>query len=163
MDADILVLKKTHFVLWRGKASEPPPRLVIGKLQPGAPVTLVDEQQFDLHPRSADTPDLWVIAAADCNITNGEVYHYWFEVTDAHPDRTGQRIRVSDPMAYTIDWRLRAPRPAGSEYNDDDRYPASVVKFDQGRLIPSDVGGETGELENEPPLSSLPKNNRLVL
>lgn len=66
-------------------------------------------------------------------------------------------------MAFMVDWRLRAPRPEGPGYSDDDRYPAAVVKFSQGRLIPCDAGGETGALQNQPPLATLSPNNRLVI
>ena len=114
MNADILAQRQHSFVLWRAAASTPPPALVIGQLQPGAPVSLVGEQRFDLKP-SLDFPDLWVIAAADCQLADDQVYHYWFEVTDTHPKRSGQRIQITDPLAFTVDWRLRAQQPAGPE------------------------------------------------
>ncbi|PYT09604.1 MAG: hypothetical protein DMF60_02230, partial [Acidobacteria bacterium] len=60
-------------------------------------------------------------------------------------------------------WRLLAARPEGPGYGDDDRYPASVVKFSQGQLVPCDAGGESGALQNEPPLANRPPNNRLVI
>jgi pullulanase len=162
MNADILTRRKDNFVLWRAASSTPPPRLIIGQLQPGAPVTLAGEQQLDLQ-QSANFPDLWVIPAANCNLTDGEVYHYWFEVTDTHPKRSGKRIRVTDPMAFTVDWRLRAQQPAAPGYGGDDRYPAAIVKFSQGELISCDAGGETDELQNEPSLATLPLNNRIVI
>lgn len=159
----IFRLKETHFVLWRGRATAPPPCLVIGTLSPGAPASLAGEQRFDLAPRLAADIDLWVIPAADCNLVDGQVYHYWFEVTDVHPERSGRRIRVTDPMAFMVDWRLLADRPADPAYRDDDRYPTAVIKYDQGRLIACDAGGETGELTGEPPLTTLPPNNRLCI
>jgi len=162
MNADIFTTRAKNFVLWRGAPSTPPPKLVIGQLQPGAPVTLAGEQQFELQ-QSAGFPDLWMIPAAKCKLADGQVYHYWFEVTDTHPNRSHQRIRVTDPMAFTVDWRLYAPRPNGPGYGSDDEYPAAVVKFSQGRLVPCDAGGETGELQGEPPLTTLPTNNRLVI
>ena len=161
MNADILNLRQRQFVLWRAVPSTPPPTLVIGQLQPGAPVTLTGGQRFVLG-QSAQFPDLWTRAAADCQLTDDEVYYYWFEVTDTHPARSGQRIQVTDPFAFTVDWRLRAPRPPGPEYTDDDRYPASVVKYRQGDLIPCDAGGETGKLV-EPAPAALPPNNRIVI
>ena len=163
LDADIFLLKETHFVLWRGRATTPPPRLIVGKLQPGAPVGFVQHLAVDLQPRSTATPDLWVIAAADCGLADGDVYHYWFEVTDMHPNRSGQRIRVTDPMAFMVDWRLLAPMPLGAGYTRDDQYPAAVIKFEQGRLVACDAGGETGELQGEPPIATLPPNNQIVI
>ena len=112
MQADIFARREQHFVLWRGAAQTPPPTLIIGQLQLGAPVALVGEQRFQLQP-AAGFPDLWVLPADHCHLTDGQVYHYWFEVTDTHPQRSGQRLRVTDPMAYTVDWRLLARRPYG--------------------------------------------------
>jgi len=160
MNAHIFALRQHNFALW-GAASAHAPTLIIGQLQPGAPVSLTGEQRFDLH-RSPDFADLWTIAAADCQLVDDQVYYYWFEVTDTHPKRTGQRIQVTDPLAYTVDWRLRAPQPAGREYSGDDRYPAGVVTFHQGELIPCDPGGETGQLDDAPP-STMPINSRIVI
>jgi 1,4-alpha-glucan branching enzyme len=162
MNADVFATREKEFVLWRGQLSAPPPKLIIGQLQPGAPITLTNGQQFDLQ-QSAAFPDLLTIPAAKCNLAEGQVYYYWFEVTDTHPNRSQQRIRVTDPMAYTVDWRLLGPQPQGPAYGSEDRYPAAVVKFSQGKLTPCDAGGETGELQNEPPLDTLPPNNRLVI
>jgi len=161
MNASIFAQRRDKFVLWRSAHGTPPPALVIGQLQPGAPVSLAGQQRFDLTP-SAQFPDLWMIEAGACNLADGQIYYYWFEVTDAHPNRSGQRIQVTDPMAFMVDWRLRAPQPAGPEYGGDDRYPAAVVKYVQGALIPCDAGGETGDLQ-EPPPAGLPPNNRIVI
>lgn len=161
MNADVLTLTQHNFVLWRATPTTPPPALVIGQLQEGAPVSLASAHRFDLQ-QSAQFPDLWMIAAADCQLTDDQVYHYWFEVTDLHPNRTGQRIQVTDPLAFMVDWRLRAPQPPGPAYTGDDRYPASVVKYSQGELIPCDAGGETGGLVDPPP-TALPPNNRIVI
>jgi pullulanase len=161
MNADILAQRQHSFVLWRVAQSTPPPTLVVGQLQLGAPVSLIDQQRFDLK-QSLQFPDLWAIEAATCNLTDDQIYHYWFEVTDAHPKRSGQRIQVTDPLAFMVDWRLRAPQPTGPEYGYDDRYPAAVVKYSHGALIPCDAGGETGDLQ-EPSPADLPMNNRVVI
>jgi pullulanase len=160
MNADILAQRRDSFMLWQAAQGTPPPALVIGQLLPGAPVSLVGEQHFDMS-QSPQFSDLWVIEAAACNLTDGQVYHYWFEVTDTHPERSGQRIRVTDPMAFMVDWRLRAPQPMGPAYGGDDRYPAAVIKYVQGALVPCDAGGETGDLLEPPPIG-LPVNNRIV-
>src|SRR5687767_9060072 len=109
MAADLLQKKKQSFVLWRPHNTQPPPQLVIGTFQPGNPPSLADEHVFDLQP-STQTADLWEISAAACNLVGGTVYHYWFEVTDDNPYRNANlRIRCTDPMAWTVDWRLLAP------------------------------------------------------
>ena len=162
MIADIFTRKETNFVFWKVARTVPPPKLIIGQLEPGAPMTLKDEQQFDLQ-QAVGFPDLWEILAANCNLTDGQVYHYWFEITDAHPKRSGKRIRVTDPTAFSVDWRLLADKPDGEDYHDDDRYPASTVKFSQGRLIQCDVSGEVGKLNNDTSLGKIAPNNRIVI
>jgi len=161
MEAAILLMKQTHFVLWRAQPN-PAPRLIIGKLQPGGPVSFDVKQEVDMQPATG-SPDLWTLPAAQCKLTDGEVYHYWFEVTDAHPQRPGKRIRITDPMAFAVDWRLTAAHPGGPGYSDDDQYPAAVVMFKQGKLIGCDIGGEGDGWQNELPLTGLPPNNRLVI
>jgi pullulanase len=135
MNADIFDRRTKAFVLWRGATRTALPTLVIGRIQLGAPVTFVNEQRHDLQ--SVDGfPDLWALPADACGLADGQVYHYWFEVTDAHPQRSGKRVKVTDPMAFSVDWRLMAPLPDGPGYSDDDRYPAAVIKYSNGRLIP---------------------------
>ena len=36
--------------------------------------------------------------AANCNLTDDQVYHYWLECTDIHPKRSGQRIRITEQL-----------------------------------------------------------------
>jgi pullulanase len=162
MASNLLVRKHTGFVLWRVGNTAPPPALIIGQLKPGSPMTFVNQQQFTLTAAPGFT-DLWEIAAAACRLTTGETYHYWFEVSVSHPERPGsQRVRVTDPFAYAVDWRVRGPR-LPSPFGDDDRYPAAVVTFDNGRLVPPDSIGPVAQLQNEPPPDVLPPNNRIVI
>src|SRR5262245_50948642 len=155
--ADLLRRKSTHFVLWRPRKPDPPPRLVIGRLQPGNPPTFVAEQQFELRPSPAHG-DLWEIPAAACNLADGGVYHYWFEITDSNPAKgTDRRIRCTDPTAWTVDWRLLAPRlPA--PYGADDQDPAGVVKVVGGRLAPCDPQGDEADWDGDAALDALPAN-----
>jgi hypothetical protein len=44
-------------------------------------------------------------------LVDDQVNRYWSEVTDAHPGRSGQRVQITNPLASTLDWRLRAPQP----------------------------------------------------
>ena len=170
MNADILQRRSTAFILWRVTNINPPPALVIGQLQPGTPPTLTGRVSFPLV-NSAALSDLWSIDAAACGLTDGTVYHYWFEVTDADPYRNNQRIRISDPMAYTIDWQLLAERPDDPHYDDDDAYPASVIKFKGGNLVACDVDGTELTSQQNPQngagsgvaLSQLSANNQLVI
>jgi pullulanase len=160
--AHLLQRKTTHFVLWRPHHTDPPPKLVIGRLQPGNPPEFVDEQQLELSP-APDASDRWEIAAASCNLEDGQVYHYWFEVNDSSPGRSPDtRIRCTDPTAWTVDWRLVAPRPPGP-YGDADQDPASVVMFRDGALVACDPGGELPDWTDDASLDTRPANNRLVI
>ena len=162
MPADLLERKRTHFVLWRPGRTEAPPMLVIGRYKSGNPPRLRRVRTFDLAP-SAERPDVWEIAAVDCRLRDGRVYHYWFEVDDSSPYRDPpQRIRCTDPTAWTVDWRLRAP-PQAAPYGDDDRDPAAVVLYEDGELRPCDPAGETPDWSADVTPDRLPPNNRLVI
>ncbi|MBV8533259.1 MAG: alpha amylase [Verrucomicrobia bacterium] len=162
MAANLLTRKVNAFVLWRVGNTNQPPTLIIGQLQPGNPFQFTGEQPFPLQlvPGFAD---LWQIAAAQCDLVDGQVYHYWFEVSVSHPDRpTDARVRITDPTATTVDWRLRGPR-LDAPFGADDRYPASVIKFSGGKLLTADPNGAIARIVNEPSLDTLPTNNRLVI
>jgi pullulanase len=163
MSSDLLARKTTHFMLWRPRQTTPPPQLVIGRLQPGNPPTFVDQHRFPLQP-SPSRPDLWEIPADQCGLIQGQVYHYFFEVTDSNPYKPSHpRILCTDPTAWTVDWRLLAPRPPDSAFGEDDRDPAGVVKFQNSALTPCDPCGETPDWTGDPSLGQLPANNRLVI
>jgi len=161
MASDLLDRKQTHFLLWHPQAAHAP-QLIIGRLQAGNPPTLIEEQQLPLA-QAVGVTGLWEIAAANCNLRDGEVYHYWFEVDDTSPFRQPpQRIRCTDPTALTVDWRLIAPR-LPSPYTNDDQQPAAVIKFVNGRLVSCDPGGEEINFAGEPNSDTLPPNNQLVI
>lgn len=161
MRAHIFELKRTMFVLWRPWNTWPVPRLVIGWFQLGNPPMLVHEQAWDLVELPGQ-PGLWGISAEQCGLVDGNVYHYWFEVTDSSPYRNGWRILVTDPLARTVDWRLRA-NALGGIYGEDDRDPAAVVKYLGGELVPCDAAGETFVPAPLLPTAYAPTNNRLVI
>jgi pullulanase len=159
----LLRRKRTHFVLLRPRNTQPTPRIVIGVFQPGNPPSLSSQQIFDLA-NSPATSDLWEIKATDCNLLDGQVYHYWFELRDSRRPGQTSVIQCTDPAAEIVDWRLRSPMPQPSPpYTDDDRFPAGVVKFSNGRLTACDPGGEMANLDSDEPSTNLPPNNRLVL
>jgi len=157
--AHLFELKKTAFVLWYPHYSNPePPALVIGQFQAGNPPSLINRQSFPLTQQA----DLWSIAAAQCGLVDGQVYHYWFEVSDSSPTRDSSRISCTDPLAYTVDWRLLAPLlPAPHIVDDQD--PAAVVKFQGGRLVPCDAAGETFDPAQAIEAGRAAPNNRMVI
>jgi pullulanase len=163
--ADLLARRETAFVLWHLTQAEPPPRLIIGWVQPGTPIGLVGEQSLALR-RVPGFDDLWELPAIECGLIDGWVYYYWFEVTSSHPERPSglapARIRITDPLATAVDWRLLGPR-LGAPFTQDDRHPAAAVKYSAGRLIGADVGGEQPSFSGEPSPEALPPNNRLVI
>jgi pullulanase len=162
LPADLLERRKTNFVLWHAKPSGNPPALVIGTFQPGNPPSLVNQQRIPMTP-AAGFDDLFAVAAADCHLTGGQVYHYWFEVDDSDAARTpAKRVLCTDPLAHTVDWRLRAPR-LPLPFTMDDRQPAAVVKLSGGALVAADPGGEQSDFSADASPGSLPANNRLVI
>ncbi len=159
MPAHLFGIKQTTFALWRPADTAVPPKLVIGQFSPGNPPTLANRQAFDLALLPGRT-DLWGIDASASGLTDGTVYHYWFEVTDSSPSRDGRRILCTDPTAFTVDWRLLAP-PLPSPYKDEDRDPAAVILFKGGKLVPCDPAGET--FSPALPVSAGKPNSRLVI
>ncbi|GCE31605.1 hypothetical protein KDA_70890 [Dictyobacter alpinus] len=161
--ADLLEHKKTHFALWRPAVTDPAPRLIIGTFVAGEPPRLADEQAFPLSP-SAKGPDLWDIAARDCLLEDGKIYHYWFEVTDSNLYKESHpRIWCTDPFALSVDWRLLGPRPDDAQFGEEDRYPAGVVLYRNGELLACDPDGQMPDWRNDPPLETLPVNTQLVI
>ncbi|MBD2104534.1 alpha-amylase family glycosyl hydrolase [Leptolyngbya sp. FACHB-261] len=158
MPADLLTRKRTHFVLWRPRVTEPQPTLYIGR----APQDRRDFREIPLQPDESFR-DLWQVAAQDCGLAEGQVYFYWFKVCDTNAYSSGYRVLYcTDPLAYTVDRRFLAPAPGevgGAESGD----PAGVVLYQQGQLIPCDPQGQTVNWEGEPDLSTLPTNNQLVI
>src|SRR5688500_9467246 len=128
----LLVRRTTHFVLWRPGVTEPAPRVVRGRFAAGNPPTLAGAGSFELAA-AANSPELWEREAADCDLVDGEVYHYWFEVTDTRPGSAGQRVLRTDPIAGTVDWRLLSPT-LDPPYTAEDRWPAAVVLWRDGSL-----------------------------
>jgi len=161
MAAHIFKLRATSFVLLRPHDTDVAPKLVIGQFQPGNPPTLAARRQFDLTPLP-DRPDVWTIAATDCGLAEGEIYHYWFEVTDSNPDRDGRRILCTDPLAHTVDWRLCSP-PLPAPYDADDEDPAAVVKFSGGRLVACDPSGLAVEATPAIEPQAAAPNNQIVI
>lgn len=160
--ADILRRKALAFLVWRPKPNAPPPALIIGRFAAGNPPTLIDEQQIALEA-VAGFADLFGVDAVDCGLTAGGVYHYWFEVEETAPERpAGSRVRVTDPFAWSVDWRLRAPR-LPPPYTSDERQPAAVVRWTGERLEACDPAGEVSGLTETIAPDTLPPNNMLVI
>lgn len=157
----LLKRKDTHFVFWRPGPDTSPPKLVIGVFMAGAPPTLGGRRVIPLIP-SVESAELWEVAVTDCGLTDGQVYHYWFETTDTRPFHASPaRLLCTDPTACSVDWRLRAN-------SGDDETAAAVVRFRNGVLLPSDPEAEPllfhdGNGDGDVSMSGLPPNNRLVI
>jgi pullulanase len=150
--ADLLGRRASHFLIWRPNRSTVPPKIVIGRFQAGNPPTLAGERRLSLTA-APGVNGLWLIAARDCGLTEGNTVHYWFEVEDTHPQRQGI-VRCTDPAAHTVDWRLTSE--SGNE-------PAAVVQFLNGQLVVCDPGGERPDFGGDVKLDQLPSNNHLVI
>lgn len=172
--ASVLNRKQTHFVFWRPASNVAAPQLVIGKFNPGPPPGLDSMQTIalvrsPLNGQLAAT-DLWELDASTCNLTDGQIYHYWFEVVNTNPDVGGSiTLRITDPMAYTVDWRLMSDPvpgfPADPRNDGSARSPAGVIRWLNGKLVPTDAGAAPLSFDDsaDQPMASLPANNRLVI
>jgi pullulanase len=135
--ADILRRKALAFLIWRPKPGAATPVLVIGQFAYANPPTLANERRIPLAPVEG-FDDLFSVDASACGLAASTVYHYWFEVEDTSPGHpSGTRILITDPFAWTVDWRLRAPG-LSPPYTDHDRQPAAVIMWTGAR--PGDSG-----------------------
>jgi len=159
--SSLLKRKETHFVFWRPGPGTPPPKLIIGVFTAGPPPTLGQRQEIPLTA-SADSDEVWEVAATGCGLTDGQVYHYWFETADTRPFRASHaRLLCTDPTAYAVDWRLRAN-------SGDDEAAAGVIRFHDGVLLPSDPEAEPlllhdGNGGGDVSMAKLATNSRLVI
>lgn len=152
MDMKLVDRKSTHFVLWA--PGQTGPALVIGELNYGAPPTLGGEHSFPLS-QVAGLDGFFEIAATDYGLTDGHVYHYWFEVDDTRPGHAANaRVCVTDPTSSTVDWRL---------VRGDNDQPASVVLYKGGKLIPCDPDGTPVRQPEAGDLRKLAPNNFTIL
>ncbi|TAE49735.1 MAG: alpha amylase [Bacteroidetes bacterium] len=160
MTIDLFERKKTHFVLWRPGHTDPAPALYIGQIAAGeAPFKAFREIPLT---QVGGFPDLWQVAARDCKMLSGKVYHYWFKVRQSNPyDSRELPLYATDPTAVVVDWRYQAPAPSekGSMRSGD---AAGVIMYKKGQLIPCDPGGQT--VDTSKALSAqLPPNHKLVI
>src|SRR5262249_49338125 len=154
---NILDRRATRFVLWSPRSQVAPPRLVIGRLRPGNP-PVVERVQLIPLARAAGADGLFEIAAADCGLDDGVVYHYWFEVDDSRSSlQPPARVAVTDPFATCVDWRVFPPSVS------ENKQPAAVARYlGQGKLADCDPGRETAAFQTPDAPGNLPPNNQLV-
>jgi len=170
----ILERKRTHFVLWRPGLDAAAPKLVIGKFKDGNPPTLGSARTIEMVASPVNgghgPTDLWEVDASTCGLSDSEVYHYWFGITNTNPySGSGIQLMITDPCAYTVDWRLVSDAVAGlpSDPRNDGsaRAPAGVIRWLKGKLVPTDAEAVPVSFDDEAdePMATLPPNNRLVI
>jgi pullulanase len=156
--SDILTRRQTHFVLWCPASVSAPPQLIIGQLQNGNPPTFKELKRQPLQ-QATDAghavKDLFELDASTLGLSDGETYHYWFDVDDRSPGGSG-RIQTTDPLAAVVDYRLYAPD------NPSLVHPAAVIGFSGGRLVVRDPNGERAE-PTVAAFDKLATNNQLVI
>ncbi|TLD26090.1 glycoside hydrolase family protein [Venturia nashicola] len=152
---DILSRRQTNFVLWiPAFEQEKPPRLVLGTANKStSPATFTQLFEGPLNQTKQDLFELDIEAISV--LRNGSVYWYWFEVDDPSSDNAA-RVRVTDPMAHTVDYSM-------SENRSDGVQPASVIKYRDGRLVPCDIDGQEPKKVAFQDENLIPSNNRLVI
>lgn len=171
-DWKIFKLRSSSFVLWTGTKIDYVPTLMLGKIvqEGGSQGGYRFEELLSKNlsqPDPARHESLWTLAVADISAeerakldSTNDVYHYWFEVTDTSPGSSGSRVKVTDPFATAVDYRL-------VQDPDGINQPASVIKINKEvqQLVPCDPSGAE-VLEIKPSASSktdAPKNNELVI
>jgi hypothetical protein len=97
---------------------------------------------------AAAQPGLWELDGSSLGLSDG-IYHYWFNTDDTSPAGAGALL-VTDPIAYTVDYRLMSA---------PGYQPAAVIKLENGGLVPCDPGGETADL-GAPPEPYLPSSEQ---
>ena len=156
--SDLLQRRRSAFTLWLPQITTHAPAVVIGKFVPGAPPSVALLPGSPL-PMTETMPGLWELPASKCGLVEGKVYHYWFEIDDAAPWHAARRVRRTDPLATTTDWRVMSTPPAGSD--DDAPEPAAVIKFHGGQLVTCDPDGDTIAMNQG--AASLAANNFLII
>lgn len=154
---DLLERRKDKFMLWlpAGLPNARAPYLVIGTFDKGPPPTVYETNITPFV--NSGRPDLWELDPKTISppLKDNTIYHYWYEINDLSPEGLGA-IQVTDPLAYTIDYRsLRS--------HDEHSQPASVIKFRDEKLWPCDIDGNEPGPPPIPSQDSMPQNNHMVI
>lgn len=161
MNGTIFDLKKENFVLFRPGKKEAVPKIILGTYRATNPpgFTILVEKKMNLHK---DFPDLWLLPVNSLDLEEEKVYHYFFEIANdnVHASEPGKRIWVTDPLAGSVDWRIKIDE----KYNDGIQDPASVVTIKSGILVPCDPDGKVIDWKDDlKEVGNLPENQNLVI
>jgi 1,4-alpha-glucan branching enzyme len=145
---DIMRRREQGFVLWRPARTNPPPAVLVVRFLPGTPPS--EEKVFERAlVRAAGFSDLWQLSLDGLPLVAGTVYHYWFVVPSAA--EPGRSVRVTDPFARVVDYRLGGQPAAG------------VIKVENGRLVDCDPDGGVGVRALSSNVARHAPNHQLVL
>lgn len=158
------VLRKTSFALWVPGAVIHNVNLILAIINAGSPITVQHLPPYNL---SQTALGLWTLPANATVIQPNKLYHYWYDVT-VNQGGSPRTVRITDPFATTVDWRILA-KPADPNANSDDYYPAGTFVWDGKEIVVADVlspdsNNEPTTLGSEPyPIGKLPENDQLVI
>ena len=82
---------------------------------------------------AAGLPELWEIPAGDCQLAKGRVYHCWFKVEDTSANTSRPLVCCTDPMAFTVDWRVFPP--GASDNRQSAAVPLKCLLSNGKRLV----------------------------
>ena len=146
MLVDLFKRKQTHFVLWRVASGGDVPSLYIGEVGGSFEEILLRQ--------SPEFAELWEVAALECGLVEGRVYHYWFKVRSSCPYGHREVVYCTDPVAYAVNRQVLSP--GGGD-------PASVILYRGGLLVACDPQGQIVKQVEGREIKHLPANNRLVI
>ncbi|KAH8679502.1 glycoside hydrolase superfamily [Tricladium varicosporioides] len=154
---NLLERRRDRFMLWipGGAPRGDDPNLILGTFYTGPPATVHISSKTPLV--ASNRPGLWELNPNTISpkLENNSIYHYWFEITDTSSEGLGI-IRVTDPFAYTVDYRVLTSRGPHD-------HPPSVIKFRDGKLWPCDIDGKEPSQVIVPPQNNIPDNNFMVI
>ncbi len=166
---DIQTLRKENFVLWRPGKIDPLPEVFITKVIFNYKTETLEVKKVGCFPliQSNFSPDVWIKKAVDCNLEEGNVYHYWFKVANCNPyENNNNIIYCTDPFALAVDERIQACNLPVNETYQNHYSPGTILKYINGKLEASDPDGNIPNWENfftKDKIQNLKPNNQLVI
>jgi pullulanase len=179
ISGDIFELRKTNFVLWRPGETDSKlklPAIYIAKVDYDyskgefTVKEVLKDKELIKHEKFND---LWLLSAEECNLEEGNVYHYWFKVKNTNSylnEYNADIVYATDPFACVVDDRVQAKNLPIKEKDQTHYAPAGVIKYKKTstgfELVPTDPDANEPDwngFSTNQVLDNLKPNNELVI